>query len=76
MQNLSTSERYGIGAALGLLLMVLINNAIVMLVVSIVGLIAGFWVVRRGSVKPVAFISFIAFALAAVFAMIALVRAA
>jgi uncharacterized membrane protein YozB (DUF420 family) len=63
-------------AALALVLMVLINSAVVMLALSVAGLIAGFWIVRHGEVRRVAFVAFAAFAVAAVFAVIGLVRAA
>jgi len=46
-----------------------------MLVMSVVGLVAGFWIMRQGEVRRVAFVAFAAFALAAVFAVIGLVRA-
>lgn len=75
MQNITPSEKYGIAAALGLLLVVMLNNALLMLVISILGLVAGFWVVRRGEVRRVAFVAFMAFAITAVFAVIGLVRA-
>jgi uncharacterized membrane protein YozB (DUF420 family) len=75
MPNLTASEKYGIAAALGMLLMVAVNNALLMLVVSILGLIAGFWVVRQGEVRRVAFVAFAAFAIAAVFAVLGLLRA-
>ncbi len=75
MQNMTPSEKYGIAAALGLLVMVMINNALLMLVLSVIGLVAGFWIIRLGEVRRVAFVAFAAFAIAAVFAVIGLVRA-
>jgi len=75
MQNVTPSEKYGIAAALGLLVMVMLNNALLMLVLSVVGLVAGFWIMRQGEVRRVAFVAFAALALAAVFAVIGLVRA-
>lgn len=76
MQNITPSEKYGIAAALGLIVMTLLNNALLMLVLSVIGLIAGFWILRQGEVRRVAFVAFAALALAAVFAVIGLVRAA
>ncbi|MCU0508946.1 MAG: hypothetical protein MUC34_11210 [Anaerolineae bacterium] len=76
MSNLTPSDKYGIAAAIALMLMVAINNAVVMLVLSLAGLVAGFWIVRRGEVRRVAFVAFAAFAIAAVFAVMGLVRAA
>jgi uncharacterized membrane protein YozB (DUF420 family) len=76
MQNIAPSEKYAIAAALGLLFMLLTNNALLMLVLSVLGLVAGLWVFRQGDVRRVAFVAFMAFTLAAVFAVIGLVRAA
>lgn len=75
MQNITPSEKYGIAAALGLVLMVMFNNALLMLILSLAGLVAGFWIVRQGEVRRVAFVAFFAFAIAAVFAVIGLIRA-
>ncbi len=75
MGNLTVSEKYGLAAAVALIIMVAINSALVMLVLSILGLIAGFWVVRQGEVRRVAFVAFAGFAIAAVFAIMGLVRA-
>lgn len=74
MQNITPSEKYGIAVALGLILMTMLNNALLMLVLSVVGLIAGFWIMRQGEVRRVGFVAFAALALAAVFAVIGLVR--
>jgi uncharacterized membrane protein YozB (DUF420 family) len=74
--NLTPSDKYGIAAAVGLMLMVVINSAVVMLVLSLAGLIAGFWILRRGEVRRAAFVAFAAFAVAAVFAVIGLARGA
>jgi hypothetical protein len=75
MGNLTLSDKYGIGAALGLLVMVLIDNPIVMLVISAVGIIAGFFVVSRGAVRRVGFLAFAAFVITGAFAIYMLVRA-
>jgi len=74
MQNVTPSEKYGIAAALGLIVMVLFNNALLMLVLSVVGLVAGLWIMRQGEVRRVAFVAFAALVLSAVFAVIGLVR--
>ena len=75
MQKITPSEKYGIAAALGLLVMVMFNNAFLMLVLSVVGLVAGFLIIRKGDVRRVAFVAMMAFAISAVFAVIGLVRA-
>jgi hypothetical protein len=74
MANLTLSEKYGIAAAVGLLLMVIINHPLVMLGISIIGIVAGFWVVRQGEVRRIAFVGFMGFVVAAVLAVMALVR--
>ncbi len=51
VQNFSVSEKYGIAAVLALMIMVAINNAILMLVLSVLGIVAGFWVFRQGEVR-------------------------
>lgn len=76
MSNLTPSDKYGIAAAVAILLMALINSAVVMLVVSLAGLIAGFWIFRRGEARRVAFVAFAGFAIAAIFAIIGLIQAA
>jgi hypothetical protein len=73
--NLTLSEKYGMAAVVALMIMVAINSALLMLVLSVVGIIAGFWVLRRGEVRRVAFVAFGGFAIAAVFAVIGLVSA-
>lgn len=75
MQKITLSEKYGIAAALGLLVMVMFNNAFLMLVLSIAGLVAGLLIIRKGDVRRVAFFALMAFAISAVFAVIGLVRA-
>jgi hypothetical protein len=75
MGNLTLSDKYGIGAALGLLVIVLINNPIVMLVISAIGIAAGFFVVSRGQVRRVALVAFAAFVIAGAFAVYTLVLA-
>lgn len=74
MKNLSLSEKYAIGAVIALLLIVLINDARIMLVIAIAGLIVGVLVVRSDQPKRVAFVAAMAFALALGFALFALLR--
>lgn len=74
MPNTSLSDKYAIAAAIGLLLMVLFENAVLMLVVSLAGLIAGLWIARAGSVRRVVIVAMVAFAVAAAFAVIMLLR--
>jgi hypothetical protein len=74
MGNLTLSDKYGIAASIGLMLMVIINNPVVMLVISVIGIIAGFLVLRRGEVRRVSFVAFAAFVIAGAFAVFSLVR--
>lgn len=75
MGNLTLSDKYGIAAAVALLIMVAINSPVVMLAVSLLGIVVGFWVVRQGQVRRVALVAFVAFVMAAVFAVISFARA-
>lgn len=74
MSKLVLSEKYGIAAAIGLLLLTALNSATLMLVGSILGLVAGIWVIRQGDARRVAAVALAGFAVAAVFAIIGLVR--
>ncbi len=74
MRNLTSSDKYAIAAAIGMLLLVLFDNAVLMLVVAILGLIGGLWVARGGEMRRVAIIAMAAFAVAAVLAIFALLR--
>ncbi len=75
MANLTLSEKYAIGAVIGLLLVTVVNSAVVMLVVSAIGIAAGIWVMRQGEVRRVAFVALAGFAIAAVFAVVGLTGA-
>ena len=54
MSKLVLSEKYGIAAAIGLLLLTALNSATLMLVGSVLGLVAGIWVIRQGDARRVA----------------------
>lgn len=74
MKNTSLSDKYAIVAAIGLLLLVLFDNAILMLVVSVLGLLGGLWVARGGEMRRAAVVALVAFAVAAVLAIFTLLR--
>lgn len=74
MNRFSRSEVYGLGAVLALLLMVLLDNAWIMLVVSAVGFGVGLWVVRGGEVKRTVWLAVVAFAVSLALALFALLR--
>jgi hypothetical protein len=73
MGSLTLSDKYGIAAAIGLGIVVAINNALVMLIVAIAGILAGLWVLRQGAVRRVCYVALAGFVVAAVFAVIELV---
>lgn len=74
MSKLVLSEKYGVAAAIALLFLTMLNSAVLMLVVSLVGLIAGIWVIRQGEARRVAFVALAGFVVAALFAVVGLVR--
>jgi hypothetical protein len=74
MPNLSLSDKYAIGATLALLVLVIVNNPLVMLIVSVLGLVAGLLVARQGSMRRAAVVALVAFAVSLVFGLVALLR--
>lgn len=74
MKDFSRSGLYGVASALALLFLILFDNAWVMLVISAVGLLVGFWLARQGEVKRVVWVATGAFAVALVFAVFMLLR--
>jgi hypothetical protein len=74
MPSLTLSDKYAIGAAIALLIMVLVDNAILMLVLAVIGLVGGVWVVRQPETRRVVWVAAAAFVLALVFAVYALLR--
>jgi hypothetical protein len=74
VRNVSSSEAYAVVAALALLFLVLLDNAWVMVAVSVVGLAGGLWVARGGTLKRAAMVAVAGFAVALVFGAFALLR--
>ncbi len=74
LRNMSSSDKYAIAAAIGMLFLVLFDNAVLMLVVSVLGLIGGVWVARGGEMRRAAIVALAAFAVAAVLAIFTLLR--
>ena len=74
MPNLSLSDKYAIGATLALLMLVIVNNPLIMLIVSVLGLVAGLLVARQGSMRRAAVVALVAFAVSLVFGLVALLR--
>jgi hypothetical protein len=71
---LTLADKYGVFTALALLALILADNAIAMIVVSIVGLAIGGFVAWRGDTKRVAWVSVAAFAITLVFGIFSLLR--
>ncbi len=69
MKKLTIADMYGVGAAVALAIMVIVNNPAVMLGISAAGILVGFWVLSRGEVRRVAFVAFVAFVVAGAFAV-------
>lgn len=74
MAKLTLSDKYALAASLALIIMLVVNNPIVMLVLSAVGIGAGLWVVRKGEVRRSGFVALAGLVVAAVFAVFSLVR--
>jgi hypothetical protein len=84
MKKLSLSEIYALAAAILLLLLALVNNAWLMLGVSILGLVAGLIIARKpaaegqegmlGSLRRAGVFGLVGFAVAIVFAVILLIH--
>lgn len=74
MSNLSMSDKYALATAIGLLFMVMFNSAVVILIISVIGLVAGLWVARHGEVRRGAYVAMAACAVALVFGVIVFLR--
>jgi putative Ca2+/H+ antiporter (TMEM165/GDT1 family) len=74
MANLTLSDKYGIAAVLGMLVIVVVNSTLAMLIISVIGIIGGLWVMRKGEVRRVVYVSLAAFAIAAALAVYGLVQ--
>jgi hypothetical protein len=74
LPSLSISDKYAIAAAVALLFLVLFDNAVVMLIVSAVGLFAGVLVIRQPETRRVAWVATAAFAISLAFAVATLIR--
>lgn len=74
MGQLSVSEKYAIGAAILLLLVAVVNDAIITLVVSAIGLVAGLLLARTASLQRSGLVAVVGFAVAAVLGVAMLLR--
>jgi hypothetical protein len=71
---LTLADKYGLFAAVALVFLILIDNAVAMIAVSVVGLALGAVVAWRGETKRVAWISVAAFAITLAFGIFSLLR--
>jgi hypothetical protein len=74
VSRLTPSEGYALAAALALLVLTWLDNAVLMLIGAALGLAAGVWVARRGEVRRAAYFAMAGCAVAAVFAGFVLMR--
>ena len=74
MRDDSLSEKYAILAAIALILLVAFDNALAILIGSLIGLAVGGMIARRGNVRRVALVAMAGFAVAAAIAALILVR--
>ncbi|MCX6029794.1 MAG: hypothetical protein NT169_10890 [Chloroflexi bacterium] len=68
------SEKYALAAAIALLFLVILDNAVVMFVVALAGLVAGLLIAWRASLKRAGVVALAGFAVAIVFAVFVLLR--
>ena len=73
-RNLSVSQIYAIGAAALLTVVVLVNRPEVTVIASVVGLVAGAFVLRRGDVRRVAVVAMAGFGAAIIMGVFELLR--
>jgi hypothetical protein len=70
----SFSQLYAIGAVLLLTVAILVNQPLVTIVFSAVGLSAGAWVARRGMMRRAAMVAVVGFVVAIAFAVFELLK--
>jgi uncharacterized membrane protein YccC len=70
----SISQLYAIGAVLLLIVAILLNQPLVTIVLSAVGLIAGVWVARRGMLRRAAMVAVVGLVVAIALAVFELLR--
>jgi|WetSurMetagenome_2_1015567.scaffolds.fasta_scaffold31450_2 hypothetical protein len=68
------SHNYPVGAIVLLTVAVLVNQPIVTIVISVIGLVAGVWVLRQGNVQRVTVVAMVGFVAALGMAVFSLLR--
>jgi hypothetical protein len=74
MAKLTLSDKYALAATLALIIMLVVNNPVVMLALSAIGIVAGVWVFRQGEVRRSGYLALVGLVVAAVVAVFSLVR--
>lgn len=74
MERLSLSEKYAAGAAVLLLLVAFLNNAIATLVIGVLGFVAGLLVARTSKSGRAAMVGLVGFAVAAALGAVTLLQ--
>jgi uncharacterized membrane protein YozB (DUF420 family) len=75
MRSQSFSHNYPVGAIVLLAVAVLVNQPVVTIVISVIGLVAGVWVLRQGNVQRVTAVAMVGFVAALGMAVFSLLRA-
>lgn len=73
-RTLSVSQIYAIGAVVLLAVVVIVNQPRLTIVASVIGLVVGAFVLRRGDVKRVALVAMAGFAAALVIGVVGLLQ--
>ena len=74
MERLSLSEKYAAGAAVLLLLVAFLNNAVITLVIGGLGFVAGLLVARTAKPGRAALVALVGFAVAAALGTVTLLQ--
>jgi hypothetical protein len=74
MRSQTLSQNYPIGAIVLLAVAVLVNQPVLTIVISVIGLAAGVWVLRQGNVQRASAVAMVGFIAALAMAAFSLLR--
>lgn len=74
MRRQSLAHNYPIGAIVLLAMAILVNQPVLTIVISVIGLAAGVWVLRQGNVQRSAMVAMVGFVAALGMAVFSLLR--
>jgi hypothetical protein len=74
MRSQSIAYNYPVGAIVLLAVAVLVNQPVLTIVISVIGLAAGVWVLRQGNVQRAAVVAMVGFVAALAMAVFSLLR--